>query len=84
MTEHIYVLYDKTSGEVLAWHREIFAESDETVALSEKEVLAATGYTSAEDINVAVLAVDERPQARKGYRVYVEPNIKQLIELEVS
>lgn len=79
-----YIIYDKSNGQVMAVHREILAETEATVALPEKEVMAAAGFSAEEQLALGVLAVDERPPARRGYRLYVDPNLKRLVELEAS
>lgn len=76
-----YVLYDTRDGAVIGIHSEVIAGQQDTATLTHEEVLAAA-MPENPDIDVAVLEVADHPRPRRGYRLVVDPHLRQAIEVE--
>ncbi len=76
-----YLIYDTRDGAVIGIHSEVIGGKQDTATLTEDEVLAAA-MPENPDIDVAVLEVAEHPRPRRGYRLVVDPHLRQAIEVE--
>ena len=78
----VYVVYNKSSGEILNVHREIMAETDETVKLNDKEVMGQLKNTLPKGKKMAVTVVDEYPKPVRGYSYFIDLNTEKLMLIE--
>lgn len=77
-----YILFNKSTGEIVHIHREFYMDSNKTIELSEKEVLQQVGEFIPEGIEVSMISVDESPQPKRGYRYYVDLTTNKLMLVE--
>ncbi len=78
----VYFVYDKSSGEILHVHREIMAESDKTVNLSEQQVMDEVKDLLPKKAKTGVAAADEYPNPVRGYTYYIDLNTEKLMMIE--
>ena len=77
-----YIVYDKLSGEILNVHREIMAETGETIELSNKEVIEAIKDSLPVGLKTSIAVVDEHPMPVRGYTYSIDLNTEKLMLLE--
>lgn len=78
----VYFVYDKSTGEILHVHREIMAESDKTVKLSDKKVMNLMKALLPKKVKVAVAFADEYPTPVRGYTYYIDLNTEKLMMIK--
>ncbi len=77
-----YIVYDKSSGKIHHVHREIMAESGETVELEDRQVIDAVKDLLPKGAEVAVAATEEHPKPVRGHNYYIDLNTGKLMSIE--
>jgi hypothetical protein len=78
----VYFVYDSSTGEILHIHREIMAESDKTVQLSDQQVMEEIKALLPLKTKTKVAVADEYPNPVRGYTYYIDLNTGKLMMIE--
>lgn len=78
----VYLVYDQSTGEILHVHREIMAESDKTIQLSDRQVMNEIKALLPKKTKTRVAAVDEYPNPVRGYTYSIDLNTEKLMMIE--
>jgi hypothetical protein len=77
-----YIIYDKATGDIVHVHSEYYMGSEDTLEVDKKRMMEELGDILPDDVELGVLASEETPQPKRGYRYYVDLTATQLMLVE--
>jgi hypothetical protein len=78
----VYLFYDKSNGEILHIHREIYMDSGKTVELNPERLLKEFKDLLPPTAEVGILTLDKEPERQRGFRSYVDLGARRLAKME--
>ena len=79
-----YIFYNPATGQIRHVHRQYYMGSPDPVEVDEKRLREELRGILPAGVETAILATDESPQPKRGYRYYVDLTSKRLMCVEKS